>query len=172
MQFEVQLVKSGVELANKFGEVANKLKDGPVKEALEAWQAFIEGDRDKLDLKIAQLSAEAALALNAALDVLAELADAAIDLDPQTKGRIVGWVLYQVAETAATMGTAEAIKAGAFTKLAGKLPSWMQDRKIVAVLKKVFASLEEAPGLFNRAPWKNRGLEEVSRGWQTNDGTV
>jgi len=140
---EREIAKNAVELALQVVDQADRLKLKAQKEIAEVLQAILDGDKEKLQQKLDGLSEEARKAVEIATDVMTELAISAIDLDPRTKGRIYGWLLYQVAETLATVGVAKAIEAGALTRLAAKLPEALQDARIVAALRKVAAAFEK-----------------------------
>jgi hypothetical protein len=147
---EKQMALRAIEATQQLGQQAVNLQNSVQKELMEIVQAIVEGDQDKLSQKLDQLSEEARVALEVATEVMTELAIAAIDLDAETKGRIYGWVLYQVAETAATVGAAKAVEAGALARLLTKLPEALQDSKIAAALEKAAAKVEKAFGEYKQ----------------------
>ena len=69
--------------------------------------------------------------------------------DPRTQGRIVGWVLEQVAVSYLTAGAANAIKAGKLASIASKLdnlPFLANNPKLLQALKTAFSKAEVLAG--------------------------
>ena len=105
---------------------------------VEIVQAVLDGDSATLGRYSAfaqQVGSVAAAALGELKDVLIEEVK-----DPQTQGRIVGWILSQVAEAVITLGIANAAKAGKLSNLASKL----DNIPFIGGNPKVKAAVEEA----------------------------
>jgi hypothetical protein len=72
---------------------------------------------------------------------LATLAGTELGNNPETQGRIVGFILYQIVETLATMGTVAALKAGTLAAKLEKIPGLTgKGKQIEAILAKLLGA--------------------------------
>jgi hypothetical protein len=103
--------------------------------------------------------------------VIAEAAKDLVNLPPEQKGKVVGWILYQVAETVVTAGVAKALTAAGKAAKVGKLTSELEklglsektSARIVKCLEEFgFCFTEETPVLVPEFGASVESLEDGS----------
>jgi hypothetical protein len=104
-----------------------------------------------------QLSPEGQAVVRMVADLAVKLGIAGLQLDPRTKGRIVGWLLYQVVEAVVTWGVGTAIESGA---LAAQLPKLAK----LGVSEEVIEKLGTALKVMQQAQRALKGAEEAEEG--------
>ena len=110
----------------------------------EIVQAMLSGNTGKLSGFGGQIFSAAGGLIVAVASAVAQNVS-----DPKTQGRIMGWVLAQVAVALATAGAANAIKAGKLASIASKLDdvAFLADNpKLLLALKTAFSKVEAIAG--------------------------
>ncbi len=113
--------KQFIDHAGKVAAFVGGMGNSVAKEIGDYFVAQMTHDYQRMDAQIKRMSPQIRKALALTDMVVTEAGIAALRLSPENKGRVYGYILYEVVEFFVTAAAAKALKAGAVGRLAGRL---------------------------------------------------